>query len=137
MPDIAVGVMDTGESPLPLGDLLLWPSQVAWLKQAQNIFYAFHWYGPPINDPKQAIKNVQQVMERWNVAALMTEMEDCSVKVPAVAAGIGWSFWEYSGFCDRPVHAGEKPKVCPSGGCTFGACITGTNGNSWKNLTCA
>ena len=67
----------------------------------------------------------------------MTEFDACEVKRPAVANGIGWSYWEYSGFCDTPVRKGETPKVCPPGGCVFGACITGTNGDSRKNLTCA
>ena len=68
---------------------------------------------------------------------LMTEMDSCKVKVPAVKAGIGWSFWEYSGFCDQPVRPKDPKKVCPPGGCHFGACITGANGNAWANFTCA
>jgi len=136
LPGIAIGIMDTGEAPLPVGDLGLWPTQVEWLKKAEHLFYAFHWYGLPVKDPNKAIQNVRWFMDSWEMPALLTEFNSCDVKVPASANGIGWSYWEYSGFCDRPVRPGDPKKICPVGGCNFGACITGTNGNSWKNLTC-
>eukprot|EP00947_MAST-08B_sp_MAST-8B-sp1_P002345 g2345.t1 len=137
VPDIGVGVMDTGEAPLPIGDLGLWPSQVKWLQQTEGLFYCFHWYGPPIKNPEDAVRYASATGARWNVPVLMTEMDSCKVKVPAVAAGIGWSFWEYSNWCDQPVRPKDPKKVCPAGGCHFGACITGVNGNAWANFTCA
>ena len=68
----------------------------------------------------------------WDMPALMTEFGDCDAKVAAVNAGFGWSFWEYSCYCDT-----APGKAClPGGNCSFGACITGTNGNANANYTC-
>ena len=65
--------------------------------------------------------------------ALMTEFGSCDVKVPAQAAGIGWSYWEYANYCDTA----PSPACLPGGKCDFGACITGVNGNAWANFTCS
>ena len=79
-----------------------------------------------------AIDGAVAFSKLWNVPALMTEFGDCSAKVPAQDNGIGWSFCEYSCYCDT-----RPSKAClPGGSCDFGACITGTNGNANLNLTC-
>jgi hypothetical protein len=43
--DMAVGVMDTGQAPIPIGYLGIATKQVEWLKSATHLFYAFHHYG--------------------------------------------------------------------------------------------
>jgi len=131
IPDMAVSVQDAGQAPLYLSDIGLWPDQIYWLHYAENLFYAFHWYSFP-SDPKKAVRDAVKQSKMWGMPALMTEMRECKVKIPAVAAGIGYSFWEYSNYCDTyPSHA------CLAGGtCDFGACITGTNGDAYLNLTC-
>jgi hypothetical protein len=53
-------------------------------------------------------------------------------QVPATAAGIGWSYWEYSQYCDTK----PSPACLPGQPCDFGACITGVNGNANANFTC-
>ena len=129
LPDIAVGVMDTGEAPVPIGNLGIKKEQVEWIGTAQHLVYMFHHYG---SGAVQAIKAALSFSHNWDVPALMTEFGDCSAKVPAEDNGIGWSYWEYSDYCDT-----APSKACyPGAACDFGACITGVNGNAWLNLTC-
>jgi hypothetical protein len=92
---------------------------VKWLKTSPNLFYAFHWYSG--GTPTGAIQIADSISKRWNMPALMTEFGSCSVKVPAQAAGIGWSYWEYANYCDTA----PSPACLPGGKCDFGACITG------------
>ena len=42
LPDMAVGIMDTGEAPVPIGDLGLAKAQVEWIKAAEHLVYIFH-----------------------------------------------------------------------------------------------
>ena len=130
LPDIAVGVMDTGEAPVPIGDLGIAAAEVDWLKHTgEHLVYVFHHYG---GGAPEAIAGAVGFSKLWNMPALLTEFGDCSAKVPAQDSGIGWSFWEYSCYCDT-----RPSKAClPGGSCSFGACITGTNGNANLNLTC-
>mmetsp|Transcript_4606 Transcript_4606/g.8785 ORF Transcript_4606/g.8785 Transcript_4606/m.8785 type:complete len:348 (-) Transcript_4606:20-1063(-) len=136
LPGMAVSVQDTGQAALGIRQLGLWPSQMKWLRESEFLFYAFHLYALP-KDPEKGIKNVAWFRDKWNMPALMTEFSSCDAKIPAAAQGIGWSFWEHSGFCDTPVRQGETEKICPEEGCNFGACITGTGGNSGADWTCA
>jgi hypothetical protein len=43
VPDMAVGVGDTGEAPLPATHVLLSAKMKKWAKESTNLFYAFHW----------------------------------------------------------------------------------------------
>ena len=123
--------MDTGEAPLPIGDADIDAAQVAWIKDAatRHLVYAFHHYGAGAD---AAIAGALTFSLAWDMPALLTEFGDCSAKKPAMAAGIGWSFWEYSQYCDTA----PSPACLPGGACDFGACITGVNGNAHLNLTC-
>ena len=41
--DIAVGVMDTGQAPVPIGDLGIAAAEVDWLKHTgEHLVYVFH-----------------------------------------------------------------------------------------------
>ena len=45
-------------------------------------------------DPREAIKNVKEIQEKWNVAAMLTETMACAAVKPANAAGMSWSYWQ-------------------------------------------
>jgi hypothetical protein len=49
VPDIAVGLCDTGEAPLPLTHAMLSEKTKAWIKNADYLFYAFHWVSQHIH----------------------------------------------------------------------------------------
>lgn len=128
--------MDTGQTPLPYGDVGLSRSTLAWLKSASHLFYAFHWYGSP-KPVSAAVHNAVTLATRWKMPALLTEYggygEGCAVQAAAGAAMVGTSYWHYSDYC-YPKHC--APGV-PDGYCpldtsdVFGACITGWgSGNS-------
>lgn len=127
VPNIAVGVADTGEAALNIGGLGIRPETLRWLKSETRLFYAFHWYGTP---PKQAdaITNALSYSNEWDMPALLTEYMDCSVQILAEYAGIGWSYWHYSQYCDTYPFADSRDG-------TFGACITGW-GSGTANHSC-
>lgn len=129
VPDMAVSVQDVGQGPLVLYDLGLWKDQIYWLHHADNLFYTFHWYSFP-KDPKDGVSSAVKQSKYWSMPALMTEMNNCKVKGPAVAAGIGYSWWEYANYCNTAPSAACQP----GDKCDFGACITGVDGNA--NFTC-
>ncbi len=126
IPDMSVSVTDIGEgavlpkwfSQLDPG-IGLYPSTEKWLRQAPNLFYSWHWYGNPKN-PETAVENVQEIMKKWNMPSMLTETMSCSAIIPAEKAGISWSYWHYSQYCDTAQAYGGKlpPK-------SFGACILG------------
>ena len=79
VPDMAVGIMEPGEAPLPLFGLLLSASAKAWLETpGTQLFYAFHWYGKA-GTGAPIVKVVEAIAGHWKMPALMTEMEDCDV----------------------------------------------------------
>ena len=141
MDELAVGVMDIGEAPLPIGNLGIQHEQVAWLtdKNTSHLVYVFHHYG---KGAQLAIDAAATFSLLWDVPVLMTEFGDCDAKFAAANAGFGWSFWEYSCYCDT-----APSRACTNGtsrgdpaafgtNCSFGACITGTNGNAMANYSC-
>lgn len=132
--------MDTGQTPLPYGDIGLSAATLRWLRSASHLFYAFHWYGEP-KPVAAAVANAVAIATRWKMPALLTEYGGygsgadggCAVQAAAAAAKVGTSYWHYSDYC--------YPKHCaagvPDGHCAldtsdvFGACITGWgSGNS-------
>eukprot|EP00729_Bicosta_minor_P018615 gene18615-3214_t len=100
--DLAVGVMDTGQTPLPYGDIGLSKSTLKWLQSASHLFYAFHWYGEP-KPVSAAIKNAVTLATRWRMPALLTEYggygSGCTVQAAAAAVHVGTSYWHYSDYC--------------------------------------
>ena len=126
IPDMSVAVADIGEGAvMPKwvnwidSGIGLWPSTIEWLKSTPNLFYAWHWYGNPKN-PEDAVKNVQEIMDKWKMPSLLTETMSCSVITVAEREGISWSYWHYSQYCDTvPAYGGKLPPE------SFGACILG------------
>ena len=132
--DIAIGVADTANGALPIGNLDLRKDTVEWLMTGdKHLFYAFHWYGTP-DEPDAAINNAMSFGEKWGMPVHLTEFggyggDDygCKTQRAARAAGVGSSYWHYSDYC-WPKHC---PDGSPDGYCPFpegdrwGACITG------------
>jgi len=133
IPDMNVAVADVGEGavlPSWLGpNVALSPSITEWLKTSRNLFYAWHWYGNP-KDPLEAIKNVQKIQDKWNMPSMLTETMSCDAMTKAEKAGISWSYWHYSQYCDTaPAYGGKLPPY------SFGACILGW-GDGQSNKRC-
>lgn len=132
--DIAVGVMDTGQAALGIGNLLLSKETVAWLKDASSkngLFYAYHCYGC---SPASAVKTAKN--NPWGMPSLLTEYggygDGCDIQKAAKDQGVGSAYWHYSDCC-WPKHCpgGLPDGHCPLEGERWGACITGwANGNS-------
>ena len=126
IPDMSVSVADIGEGAvLPKwvdwldSGIGIWPSTEKWLRDAPNLFYTWHWYGDP-KKPETAIQNVQEIMTKWNMPSMLTETMSCSAIKAAEEAGISWSYWHYSQYCDTaPAYGGKLPPE------SFGACILG------------
>lgn len=126
IPNMSVGVMDFGSGAMlpawfaKIGGSAVIPSHtVKWLKSADNLFYAWHYYGRP-KDPRDAIKNVLALQDDWNVAAMLTETQTLAAIQLAEAAGMPWAHWVYSHYCDTaPQFGGHRPPD------SFGACILG------------
>ena len=57
---------------LPIGDIDLRSSTVAWLESEPHLFYCFHWYGTP-DTPTAAVDNAAKLASKWGMPALLTE----------------------------------------------------------------
>lgn len=130
VPDLAVSVTDVGEAALlppwldalaPQGaGLLIDPDTVAWIKNATNVFYSWHWYGLP-KSAEDGVRNVRALQADWNVPSYLTEFGDCSAWNAAAAANISHSYWHYSCYCDTGPWFGNKSVPDE----TFGGCLLG------------
>jgi len=131
VPDMSVGVMDLGEGAvLPWwfakvdpGIDIPWSAK-EWLKRSSNLFYAWHWYGDP-KDPAEAVKTVLTLQDEWNISSMLTETMSCDAIKAAESAGISWSYWHYSQYCNTATAYGGK--LPPN---NFGACILGWGGGT-------
>ena len=135
-PDLAVGVSDTGNDPTYADDSRLPAATRAWLRKATHLFYAYHCYGTACGvqgagkTPADAVANVVKLTEAWGAAAFCTEFGTSGIAEASAAAGIGWTQYQYNGFCNVPCAEGQN--TCPNGNktclpgtpCAFGACIT-------------
>ena len=135
-PDLAVGVSDTGNDPTYSDDSRLPAATKAWLRKATHLFYAFHCYGNACGiqgagkTPADAVANVVKLTKPWGAAAFCTEFGTSGIAAASAAAGIGWTQYQYNGFCNVPCAEGQN--TCPNGNktcvpgtpCAFGACIT-------------
>ena len=129
IPDMAVSLLDTGETPvlppflskLPGGGSVdLSKAIVDWIKGSGNLFYAWHFYEPD-SEVKGAIENIRAIMTDWNVPSYMTESMSCAIWNATQAAGISHSYWHYSAYCTTGESFGNRS--VPED--TFGACILG------------
>lgn len=141
IPDMAVAVCDTGEGSFipdwvtkyyPFGDLRIDRDTEKYMKESQNLFYAWHYYGQP-STPDQAVKNAQAISDDWNMPSFATEFMGCSTWNAAKNAGISHSYWHYSCYCDTNADFSAKGVVVPD--TSFGACILGWGGGN-ADYTC-
>jgi hypothetical protein len=69
VPDMSITLADTGEGAVLPGwitDLTgghedISSDTIKWIRDSNNVFYAWHWYGSP--SPEATIKNVQVLCE--------------------------------------------------------------------------
>ena len=75
IPDMAVSLLDLGETPvlpswlskLPGGGSVDLPkATVEWIKQSKNLFYAWHFY-ENADEIKGAVGNIQAIMKDWDL----------------------------------------------------------------------
>jgi len=123
VPDASVMIADVGEgSVLPSwitalsgGAEDISKDTIDWIKQSNNVFYAWHYGNEPTN-----VKNMQAISEKWNVPSFATET-GCDQFNAAAAANISHSYWHYSAYCNTGPDFGNR--TVPDD--TFGACILG------------
>jgi len=126
VPDMSVSISDVGEGsilPAWITELTggyegIAPDTVEWIKQSENVFYAWHYGAIPQN-----IENMQALSKEWNVPTFGTET-NCPVFDAAAQANISHSYWQYSSYC----NTGESFGNLSVPNETFGACILGWHG---------
>lgn len=145
IPDMSVALADTGESALfPSfvteisaylgGGLSIDRDTMNWIKESNNVFYAWHWYGTP-SSADSAVKSVQAIQTSWDVPAFYTEGMSCDSWTAALDAGISVSYWHYSAYCNAGSTSAEYFGDITIPDESFGACILGWgSGNS--DYTC-
>uniref|UniRef100_A0A0G4I4S0 Glycoside hydrolase family 5 domain-containing protein n=1 Tax=Chromera velia CCMP2878 TaxID=1169474 RepID=A0A0G4I4S0_9ALVE len=136
IPDMSVSVCDIGEGVV-MPAWVAWlfgpgmfidRSTVAWMKQRDTLFYAWHWYGMP-KKAKNAVKTVKVFSEHWNMPSFATEFGDCEAWTASKEENISHTYWHYSAYCNTGPAFGNRE--APSD--TFGACILGwASGNASK-----
>lgn len=131
-PDMALGVADTGSDVPSASDSRLAKDVRAWLRDPNTtgLFYAFHCYSCKLPD---TVTNAVKLAALWNAPAFLTEFGTAEAGPAADAAGVGWTHYQYNGYCNVPCGQGQntcKPmpgtnRTClPGMPCAFGACIT-------------
>ena len=115
-------------------DALLPPDIRAWLRNSSttHLFYAFHCYGCTLPG---TIETAVKRAKLWGAATFLTEFGGTTQSggatgAAAAAHGVGWTQYQYNGFCNVPCAEGQN--TCPNGNkscvpgtpCAFGACIT-------------
>jgi hypothetical protein len=91
---------------------------INWIKQSENVFYAWH-YGKVPED----VENMQAISKEWDIPTFATET-GCDHFNAAAAANISHSYWHYSSYCNTGPSFGNLSVP----GDTFGACILGWGG---------
>ena len=132
IPDMSVSVSDVGEGaiiPFWFNDIFpffdISNETVAWIKSSETLFYAWHWYGNPVNT-SETIANVKSIMREWNMPSFATEFMDCGMWNATRLANISHSYWHYSAYCNTGPAFGNR--LVPDD--TFGACILGWGSGS-------
>ena len=91
IPDMSASLTDVGNG-LYFSDWpfehdaagLISPSTIKWIKESQNLFYAWHFYGNQ-EDTNNAITNALALGNAWNVPIFLTEFMSCDIWKLAVA----------------------------------------------------
>jgi len=136
IPDLAVAVADVGEGGIipswltKIDNVDISHDDIKWMQASKTTFYAWHWYGNP-SSTADTIQNVKAIMKDWDVPSLLTEFMSCDIWHAVEDAGIGYSYWHYSAYCNTGANFGNK-KVPDE---TFGACILGWGGGN-PSKTC-
>lgn len=133
IPDMSISVMDIGEAILIPnwvvdivgGSELISNDTMAWIREAGNVFLAWHWYGQPAN-VTQAAQDALALSASWGIPSFATEFGDCSAWVATAQANISHLFWHYSSYCTTGPAFGNRHAPAD----TFGACILGWAGGS-------
>ncbi len=118
-PDMAVGVADPASMVRHRDDSRLPREIQGWLRNATHLFYAFHYYGGYPGTAKTNVDNAMSMSAKWGAAAFMTETDSMEARDYCTNQGVGWTYWEYSGYCNVPNNA----SCSPGEPCAFGACI--------------
>ena len=133
VPDMAVALADVGEAAvLPdwvdkyvTAGLDIDSATTDWIKAADYLFYAFHWYGTP-SDMHDAVDRVNDIKADWDVPAFSTESgKSCDYRDLLRNNSISWTYWHYSDYCTTGATFGNRPVNE-----TFGACILGWGSGS-------
>ena len=131
-PDLAVGVADTGSDVVSASDRRFPKSIRGWLR-AENttgLFFAFHCYSCKLPD---TVTNAVTLASLWGAPAFLTEFGTPEAGPASTAAGVGWTHYQYNGYCNVPCSGGQNTcrpvpgtnATClPGMPCAFGACIT-------------
>ena len=137
-PDIAIGVADVGSDALWSSDAAYPKDVKAWLRNATHLFYAFHCYGCK---PSETVSNAVKLSTLWGAATFLTEFgnggaDGGDTGEAAAKQGVGWTEYQYNGYCNVPCNEGQNtcrppspspspsPPCHPGQPCAFGACIT-------------
>lgn len=132
-PDLALGFADTGSEALG-SDAGLPTATRTWLhSSATHVFYAWHCYGCKA---AAAAAAATKRARGWHGVAFLTEFgaggarDGGAIGEAAAAQGVGWTQYQYNGYCNVPCRQGQN--TCPRSNstcspgmpCAFGACIT-------------
>ena len=131
-PDLGIGVADTGSDVVSASDERLSKDIRAWLHDPNttHLFYAFHCYSCKL---PATVQNAVKLASLWNAPASLTEFGTAESGPAASAAGVGWTHYQYNGYCNVPCNGGQNTcrpvpgtnTTCmPGMPCAFGACIT-------------
>ena len=131
-PDLAIGIADTGSLVPSAGDKRLRPDVRAWLHDPNTtgLFYAFHCYSCKLPG---TVTDAVALAALWGAPAFLTEFGTAEAGPAAAAAGVGWTHYQYNGFCNVPCNGGQNTcrpdpttnvTCMPGMPCAFGACIT-------------
>ena len=104
----------------------------AWLHDPNttHLFYAFHCYSCKL---PATVQNAVKLASLWGAPAFLTEFGTAESGPAASAAGVGWTHYQYNGYCNVPCNGGQNTcrpvpgtnTTCmPGMPCAFGACIT-------------
>ena len=104
-PELDVGVADSGQVAKYADDRHV-PSRIRdWLRHnATHIMYTFHWYhGFPHPPYPDALASATSLAKLWDAVPVMTEFTLAgNYSSLADEAGVAWTYYEYSSYCNVP-----------------------------------
>jgi len=133
IPDMSVSICDTGEDPvfptwltaIPFSPLAVDHGTEAWIKGSSNVYYALHY--PNLG----RLAKTLDLMQKWNLPTIATEMGGCEQWNMLKAHNISRSYWHYSCYCDTGPWFGNRSAPDQ----TFGACILGWDGGNTSSVS--